>query len=133
VRRGLLLLGAGLLLATTTAPAEEANGPRIRVEPSSFDFGRVLPRRTLRKEFRLRNLGDQPLIIGRISKSCGCTKATVEETTVEPGDSTPLWIWLETRNASGPIEESVVLSSNDSQTPLLKLLLRATVVEEKPR
>jgi hypothetical protein len=133
VRRRLLLLGAGLLLTTTTVPAEEAKGARIRVEPSSFDFGRVLPRRTLRKEFRLRNLGDQALVIGRISRSCGCTGAVVEETTVEPGGSTPLRIWLETRNRSGSIEERVVVRSNDPQTPLLELLLQATVVEETPR
>ena len=72
------------------------------------------------------------LVIGRISKSCGCTGAIVEETTVEPGGSTPLRIWLETRNRSGPIEERVVVRSNDPRTPLLELLLEATVVEETP-
>ncbi|MGD8894565.1 MAG: DUF1573 domain-containing protein [Acidobacteriota bacterium] len=132
MRRRLLLLGAGLLLTTTADPAEEATGARIRVEPSRFDFGRVLPRRTLRKEFRLRNLGDQALVIGRISRSCGCTGAIIEETTVEPGGSTPLRIWLETRDRSGPIEERVVVRSNDPRTPLLELLLEATVVEETP-
>jgi hypothetical protein len=133
VRPRRVLLAVAFLLATTMASAEQAKGPRIRVEPTTFDFGKVRPRRTLRKEFRLRNLGDQALVIGRISKSCGCTGAIVEETTVEPGDSTPLRIWLETRNASGRIEERVVLPSNDPQTPLLELLLRATVVEETPR
>ena len=49
-------------------------GPRIRVEPESFDFGRVRPRSTLRKAFRLRNLGDRELVIERISKSCGCSQ-----------------------------------------------------------
>jgi hypothetical protein len=132
VRRELLLLGVGLLLAATTAPAEEATGPRIRVEPTRFDFGRVLPGRTLRKEFRLRNLGDQALVIGRISRSCGCTGAIVEETTVEPGGSTPLRVWVETRDARGAIEERVVVRSNDPDTPLLEVVLQATVVEETP-
>ena len=76
---------------------------------------------------------DAALVIGRISRSCGCTGAVVEETMVEPGGSTPLRIWLETRNRSGSIEERVVVRSNDPQTPLLELLLQATVVEETPR
>ena len=133
MRRHQLLLGVGLVLATTTVPADEATGPRIRVEPARFDFGRVLPGRTLRKEFRLRNLGDRALVVERISRSCGCTGAVVEETTVPPGDSTPLRIWVETRNARGPIEERVVVRSNDPDTPLLEIVLEATVVEETTR
>ena len=128
-----VLVAVALLLATTTASAEQAKGPRIRVEPTTFDFGKVRPRRTLRKEFRLRNLGDQPLVIGQISRSCGCTGAIVEKTTVGPGESTPLRISLETRKASGRIEVRVVLPSNDPQTPLLELLLHATVVEDATR
>ena len=85
------------------------------------------------QEFRLRNLGDQPLVIGQISRSCGCTGAIVEKTTVGPGESTPLRISLETRKASGRIEVRVVLPSNDPQTPLLELLLHATVVEDATR
>jgi hypothetical protein len=122
-----------LLVAATTVRAEEARGPRIRVEPRSFDFGRVLPRRTLRKEFRLRNLGDETLVVGRISRSCRCTGAIVEDEALAPGEATALRIWLETPGATGPLEQRVVVRSNDPQTPLLELVLRATVVEETPR
>ena len=130
MRHRLLRLGVALLLLAATAPAEEATGPRIRVEPTAFDFGRVLPRRTVRKEFRLRNLGDRALVIEKISWSCGCTDAVAEEATLAPGDSTPLLGRLNTRSAAGPIEESVLLRSNDPEIPLLEVVLRATVVAE---
>jgi len=128
--RGALVVLA-LLLGTTLA-AEEARGPRIRIEPESFDFGRVLPERTLRKEFRLRNLGDEALLIERISKSCGCTEATTEASTLAPGGSTPLLVQLTTPRAAGEVEERVLLRSNDQETPLLEIRLEATVVAEKP-
>lgn len=115
------------------ASAEEAAGPRIRVEPTTFDFGRVLPQRTLRKEFRLRNLGDETLVIERISRSCRCTEAVADVLSLDPGASTPLRVKLETRNASGRIEARVLLSSNDPETPLLEILLRATVVAGETR
>jgi hypothetical protein len=122
-----VLLAVALVLATTVL-GEEARGPRIRVEPESFDFGKVLPDRTLRKEFRLRNLGDEALVIERISKSCGCTAAATEVSTLAPGESTPLRVTVETRTASGTVEHEVLVQSNDSKTPTLKIRLRATVV-----
>jgi len=120
----------GLCLALGgTALAEEAEGPRIRVDPTTFDFGKVRPGRSLRKEFRLRNLGDEPLVIERISKSCRCTSAEVEEPFLKPGASTPLRVGLETPGVPGRVEERVLLRSNDPDTPLLEIRLLATVVE----
>jgi hypothetical protein len=109
----------------------EGQGPRIRVEPESFDFGRVRQRRTLRKAFRLLNLGEAPLVIERISRSCGCTQATTDVDTLQPGESTPLRVTVETRTSQGPIENSVLLRSNDPETPTLRVRLRATVVAEE--
>lgn len=128
--RGLVAL-VGLALALGGAAlAEEAEGPRIRVDPIAFDFGKVRPERSLRKEFRLRNLGDQPLVIERVSRSCRCTSAEVEESTLEPGGSTPLRVGLETPAVPGQVEERVLLRSNDPDTPLLEIRLLATVVED---
>jgi Protein of unknown function (DUF1573) len=107
--------------------AEEA-GPRIHVEPEGFDFGRVQPQRTLRKDFRLLNLGDRRLEISRISRSCACTRAVADETALEPGQSTSLHVEIETRDASGRIEQRVLVRSNDPKTPILEVRLRATVV-----
>jgi hypothetical protein len=124
------IFGAVAALIASVAAAQEAKGPRIRVEPESFDFGKVRPRRTLRKEFRLLNLGDEALVIERISKSCGCTEATAEVSTLEPGGSTPLRVTMETRASAGPVENYVLIRSNDRSQPALQVLLRATVVAE---
>jgi hypothetical protein len=128
--RGRGALVAFALVLATAVLAEEAREPRIRVEPESFDFGKVLPRRTLRKEFRLRNLGDEALVIERISRSCGCTAAAIDVTTLRPGESTPLRVTVETRAAPGTVEHQVLVRSNDPETPILEIGLRATVVAE---
>ena len=130
-RRGVLLAGVLSLAAAVSAP-EEATGPRLRVEPGEFDFGRVRPHRTLRKEFRLRNLGDRDLAIEGISKSCGCTAADTDVSTLGPGESTPLRVTVETRSSAGKIEHRVLVRSNDPVTPSLVIRLRATVVAEAP-
>lgn len=133
MKRRLALASLFVMLgAAPPAPAADP-APRIRVEPEGFDFGRVRPRRTLRKEFRLLNLGEGPLEIAGVSKSCGCTRAVVGETTLEPGGATTLDVEVETRNSTGRIEQQVLVRSNDPQSPVLEVKLRATVVaEEEP-
>jgi len=130
VRRRLLAL-AFAALATTVAGEEGA--PRIRVEPEGFDFGRALPGKTLRKEFRVRNFGDAPLVIAGVSTSCGCTAAIAAESRVEPGGSTLLRVTLETRRYSGRVEREVLLRSNDPKAPLVTVRVSATVAAAKPR
>ena len=125
-------LAAAALAAGALASAGETAAPRIRVEPSSFDFGKVRPQRTLRKEFRLLNLGERELVIERISRSCGCTAATADAMTLAPGASTSLRVSVETRDSSGEIEHRVLVRSNDPETPSLEIRLRATVVGAAP-
>ncbi len=128
--RGLALLAAGLLLCGTAraeGPEAGARGPLIRVEPAGFDFGAVVAGKVLRKEFRLRNAGDQPLLLQRVRTSCGCTVGKLARTTLEPGAATSLVVSLTTGMSRGHLVKSVIVPSNDSQTPLLEIKVQATV------
>lgn len=127
------------LLASVTllglAQAEDqagASGPRIRVEPASFDFGRAAQNKTLRKEFSIRNYGNQDLVIESVSTTCGCTAALMDDKVVKPGGTTPLRVSLETRAYRGRVVRSVMVKSNDPKTGLLELKVEATVEPETP-
>ena len=128
-RRVLLGLIAAALLAAGAASGrtEEQKTPRIRVEPETFDFGKALPARTLRKEFTLSNFGDAALVIENVSTTCGCTAALASDTKLAPGGSTLLRVTLETRSYSGKLERQVLVRSNDPNTPLLTVKVSATV------
>jgi hypothetical protein len=126
VRRLLAALASAALLAAASA-AEEPAGPRIRVDPESFDFGGTLPGKTLRREFVIRNFGDAELVIEGISTTCGCTAALPAEDRVKPGGSTPLRVTFETRRYTGRVVREVLVRSNDPQTPLLRIRVTATV------
>ncbi len=108
-------------------PSLAASGPRIAVEPLSFDFGRVLPEKTLTKEFSIRNYGSEDLVIESVSTSCGCTVAELQTKVIKPGKSTPLEVRLSTRAGQvGRITKSVLIKSNAGKTPL-ELKLEADV------
>jgi hypothetical protein len=124
----LAALGLALVVAAGATAGEHAPaGPRIRVEPEGFDFGRALPNRTLSKEFSIRNFGDRDLTIEHVSTSCGCTVADGYARSVKPGGTTPLRVTLETRAYSGRVERQVIVRSNDATTPVLTIRLTATV------
>jgi hypothetical protein len=126
--RWLAVVAAALLLsgaAKDEIPAGAA--PAIRVEPAGFDFGSVLPGKELRKEFRLRNAGDQDLVLQPVRTSCGCTAGKLARTTLGPGESTALSVTLKTGMGRGHLVKSVLVPSNDPKTPLLEIKIQATV------
>ena len=126
-RRIALLAAASLFAAGAAAEEKPPTGPRIRVEPESFDFGKALPDKVLRREFTVRNFGDAPLVIEGVSTTCGCTAALAAKSRVEPGGSTSLRVTFETRRYSGRVERQVLVRSNDPKTPLLQVKVSASV------
>jgi hypothetical protein len=135
-RRLALVAAAAFLAAAATAGENPPSGPRIRVDPESFDFGKALPGKVLRKEFTVRNFGDAALVIEGVSTTCGCTAALTASNRVEPGGSTSLRVTFETRRFSGRVERQVLVRSNDTKTPLLPVKVSATVekgAETKPK
>jgi hypothetical protein len=112
------------------SPAAEVKGPRISVEPASFDFGKAVQNKTLSKEFSIRNFGTEDLVIENVSTTCGCTAALLDAKVIKPGGSTPLRVTLETRAYSGKVERKVLIRSNDTATKLLELKVETTVVAD---
>jgi hypothetical protein len=127
-----LLLTAALLApppapAPTTAPPP---APQMVVEPDHFDFGRLLPEKTVSKQFSIRNFGSADLTVDRISTTCGCTAALLDHKVIPPGGSAALRVTFETRNYNGKVARSVLIKTNDPKRPSLELKLQATVTPE---
>jgi Protein of unknown function (DUF1573) len=133
VKRALLfLIGAFLLLPAGAEEAKkaadpDAKGPRISVEPPSFDFGKAVQNKTLSKEFSIKNYGTEDLVIENVSTTCGCTAALLDSKVVKPGGTTPLRVTLETRTYSGKVERKILIRSNDAATNLLAVKVEAMV------
>ena len=130
MRRACLILAAVLVAATlraSDAKPASAGGPRMSVEPPSFDFGKAIQNKTLQKEFSIKNFGDADLVLDSVSTSCGCTVAEGYSKVVKPGASTHLLVSLQTRTSTGKLQKSVLIKSNDPTKALYELKLEATV------
>jgi hypothetical protein len=134
VRGALTAMAVVLLVSPAWAQDKEAKpeaapkGPKIRVEPAGFDFGKALPNKTLEKEFSLRNFGSEDLVIENVSTTCGCTAALMDSKVIKPGGTTPLRVSLQTREYSGKVERTILVRSNDPKTALLEIKVQVTVV-----
>ena len=58
---------------------KEPLGPIINISPIKNDIGEVVYGDVARYVIKAKNVGDQNLIIQKLSTSCGCTKAQMNE------------------------------------------------------
>jgi hypothetical protein len=122
-----LSLASGAGAAPLPAPA---SGPRISVEPESFDFGKTLQNKLVEKVFVIRNIGSDDLVIERVSTTCGCTVAEGYAKLVKPGQTTTMNVQLQTRTYLNRIERKVLVRSNDATRDPLEIKVQATVVAQ---
>lgn len=124
--------GSGFLLLALSASwlVAAAEGPRLAVEPSSFDFGRLRPNVQVTKSFLLTNAGDAALQIESVAGDCGCVAIEGWRSQLQPGESTSMRVALqiEPTQAPGRIVRRLVIKSNDARRELTALEIRAEVV-----
>lgn len=118
--------GVGEVGAVGGAIRSQASGPRMEIEPESFDFGRVPQNTELVHEFVLRNVGSEDLEVKKLATSCGCAAAIVSDRIIAPGKETVLRVTLETRRYRGRKERTVSIASNDRRR-VLQIRLQAFI------
>jgi cytochrome c553 len=113
--------------ATAFAASQPASGPRIDLNETEYRFGRVPDDRTVEHVFRVKNTGKKPLIISRVSSSCGCTAAMMESSVIDPGETGKLRVSFNPGRLKGTITRSVSLHSNDTYNPVVTIKVIAEV------
>jgi len=114
----------GAVAAAGSADAGHAV-PVMMVPQTSMDAGGVVQGEVLSLEYTIRNQGEAPLTIDA-RPSCGCTVAEYDHT-IAPGAEGRLTARINTAGFSGPITKSVLLRTNDPETPTLSLTARLDV------
>jgi hypothetical protein len=99
---------------------------RVIFEETSKDFGSVPYGKTLIHRFKMTNGYNQPLHVASIRTSCGvCTKAAVDKTDLQPGESGTVIVTVDTRNYVGFRTFTVFLTFDRPYLEESQLLLQA--------
>jgi hypothetical protein len=105
--------------------------PAIFVDPPSYDFG-TIPQETVTHSFTVMNKGDKDLVIGKITTSCGCTTAKIDQKIIPPGQKATLEVTFDplAHDTKGKTTRTVHLETNDPKYPVKDVKIRAFVKKE---
>lgn len=118
-----LFLGA---IAQDNAKPVGGSGPMISLDKEVHDYGTIAQGANGTCEFIVTNTGDAPLILTSCKGSCGCTVPKCETEPIKPGQKTSITVKYDTKRV-GPINKSVTISSNATNTPEKIVRIKGTV------
>ena len=127
-----ILLGLGLcaLVLSTTAQDNTklvgGTGPMLTIDKETHDYGTIKQGANGTCEFTVTNTGDQPLVLSNCQGSCGCTVPKCDTAPVKPGQKTIISVHYDT-NRVGPINKSVTITSNATNTPSKVIKITGTI------
>ena len=122
---GLLRFGA-IMCLFVAIPSFAA--PRLHCDNPKYDFGTVMGRDMITHEFKLTNIGDEPVVISTIKNCCG-TQSSIIPMEILPGSNAVCTTIFTTRNRYGKQDKQILIASNDRTHPYFELKLTGTLLK----
>ncbi len=117
MKKIVLVLFVGLMGFSLTAQ----KAPKIEFKAETVDYGTIEKGSDGVRVFEFTNTGDAPLIVSKVSSSCGCTIPKKPEDPILPGKTGEIKVKYDT-NRVGPIRKAITVISNaDTPTKVLKI------------
>ncbi|GAA4290283.1 DUF1573 domain-containing protein [Aestuariibaculum suncheonense] len=122
----LTILFVGLISFSINAQDKKA---KIEFKSETIDYGTIEKGSNGVREFEFTNTGDAPLIISKVSSSCGCTIPKKPDGPILPGKTGVIEVKYDT-NRVNPIRKTITVISN-AETPTIALKIKGEVVDTK--
>jgi archaellum component FlaG (FlaF/FlaG flagellin family) len=97
------------------------SAPKIEVVNKLHDFGTATEGDKPKHVFQIKNTGSGPLVLDRVTTSCGCTTAVIKNKEIAPGDTGEIEVTFDTTARRGANRKSVTVLSNDPSNPRTQL------------
>ena len=118
MKKAAVLLFIGLLTWGVSAQEKVA---KIEFKTETLDYGEIEKGSDGVRIFEFTTTGTAPLIISKVSSSCGCTIPKKPEEPIMPGDTGEIQVKYDTTRP-GPIRKAITVISNaDTPTKILKI------------
>jgi len=116
------------------APPATGSNVFVAVDPPEWDLGTVVYGEVAHAEFTLTNFTPQLLKVMRVSTSCGCTKAEVEQEVLQPYESTAVKVSFDPavhgENAVlGDLTREIYINTDNPDYSRITVQISASVVK----
>lgn len=118
------ILFIGLISFTVNAQDKVA---KIEFKTDTIDYGTIEKGSNGVRVFKFTNTGDAPLIISKVTSSCGCTVPKKPDGPILPGKTGEIQVKYDTNRVS-PIRKTITVISN-ATTPTVALKIKGLVVD----
>ncbi len=102
---------------------------KIEFKSDTVDYGTIQKGSNGVREFEFTNTGNEPLIVSKVSSSCGCTIPKKPDAPIMPGKTGVIEVKYDT-NRVNPIRKTITVISN-AETPTVALKIKGLVVDSK--
>lgn len=98
--------------AASDSLAQNAPKTKIEFEETKFDFGKITQGSEAKHIFKFKNAGENPLMLTKVSPSCGCTVPKYSSEPVAPGAWGEIEVVFNTKKKEGVQNKSVTVEAN---------------------
>ncbi|WP_066221281.1 DUF1573 domain-containing protein [Formosa haliotis] len=100
---------------------------KIEFKSDTIDYGTIEKGANGVRVFEFTNTGDAPLIVSKVTSSCGCTVPKKPEAPIMPGKTGEIQVKYDT-NRVMPIRKTITVISN-ADTPTVALKIKGEVID----
>ncbi|NND12227.1 MAG: DUF1573 domain-containing protein [Flavobacteriaceae bacterium] len=100
---------------------------KIEFKTDVIDYGTIEKGADGLRTFEFTNTGDAPLIISKVSSTCGCTVPKKPEGPIMPGETGEIQVKYDTKRVM-PIRKTITVLSN-AETPTVALKIKGNVID----
>src|SRR5690606_32408994 len=80
------------VVASDSLSKAAAQMGKVEFEEPAFDFGQVKEGAQVKHTFILKNTGDAPVILSKVTASCGCTQPEFSKSPILPGATSEIHV-----------------------------------------
>lgn len=125
MKKLITILFIGLISLSINA---QDKGAKIEFKDTTIDYGTVEKGANGVRVFEFTNTGDAPLIVSKVSSSCGCTIPKKPDAPILPGKKGVIEVKYDT-NRVNPIRKTITVISNAVDSPTVALKIKGLVVD----
>ncbi|MCB4798866.1 DUF1573 domain-containing protein [Neotamlana laminarinivorans] len=100
---------------------------KIEFKTETIDYGTIEKGADGVRVFEFTNTGNEPLVITKVSSSCGCTIPKKPKDPILPGKTGEIEVKYDT-NRVNPIRKTITVQSN-AETPTVALKIKGEVID----